>query len=90
MSKTEIHSKIRKNIKELKSIIDLLENNQSKEKGRYLIHLARIYIYETIQLLSDDRVTKSIKEIAINEISVCSASLSPLSVLAQRNRIGIN
>lgn len=90
MSKQQVNSKIRKNLNELKSVMDLLASNPSKEKSRYLVHLARIYMYETIKLINDDRLPKSVREKAINEITLHSASLSPIAIISQKNRLSLS
>lgn len=77
MSKQELNHKIRKNIKELKTIIDLMESNQSREKNRYFSHLARIYLYETSILINSDIVPSSVKTRAINDLTNLASLINP-------------
>ncbi|OGJ46939.1 hypothetical protein A2229_03525 [Candidatus Peregrinibacteria bacterium RIFOXYA2_FULL_33_7] len=74
---------------ELKKIIDMIEKNQSKERARYFIQIARVYIYETMKLLNNDRLQKTIKEDAINRITNYSNHLSPLTHINFKNSMRI-
>lgn len=85
MSQRILHKKIEQNLKQLKAIVCLLNQSDSKENLRYLVYLARIYLYETTCLLKDERISQNHKDRAINQIMEYSTLLSLNSVLATRS-----